>query len=611
MRKKFLSLYLSIADSNMRNITIKILVMIPRLALKGAQITNDKPNMMPRLHQHISSMISTIKKKSSLVTPYDKAALILICSGLIFRAKHFLTNCSLWADELWFGIGIAGRSWLDIFSGQEIFPTSSRAPLIFNLIEKFNVTIFGNHEWALRLFPFFCGTAALFIFYLFLRRIKNDRTAFIALFLFALSPILIYFSAEAKQYSLDLAAAVTIFWLTEYFPKKNYSLKFLLGLGLLGALCIWTSNASLFVLASIGTVLFTESIINRQWRDTLTLSAAFLSWTISFAALYFFSLRHMVHNDILSQYWSVGFAPSPLTPASTLSWIQNVFLKMFNDPAALSSPSSLASSLWPLDIILPLLFFTGSIPVFKQNTRRFFFLSLPFLFLLLAGLIRAYPFEGRVIVFMVPAILIFLASGIDAAARKCRQYGNIIIVALIFLIFPHSLHQTASAFLTDYCREENREIFQIIREEFQPNDLIFFSPHGHFAFWYYAGQNGMFREPGNRTASKNDPLNSIRVGHLYHDTVDYKNETVVLFRYGMDFYNANGDYQSSLFEKKIDFILKDRPFMYDITRPRVWIFASGWDQKNFDITVNSFDLRWEKHLEKKYKEAYIALFNIE
>ncbi len=549
--------------------------------------------------ENFKNLFLKIQKRFSMLTRPEKITIFLLFSGLILRAKHYFTNCALWTDEAWFSIGIVNRSWKEIFIGHELFPHCARAPLIFNFLEKLSITIFGNHEWSLRFFPFLFAIISLFIFYILLSRLKKPRLACIVMFFFALSPILIYYSAEVKQYSLDLFITLSLLLASEFLPKKRYSFKFVLTFGLLGSICIWISNASLFILASIGIVFFFENLRRKRWNNVFRLSISFLFWISSFAILYYTSLKYMIYNEGLYVTWPDGFAPTPITVQGALLWLQDIFLKMFTDPLALSFP-----------LLALFLFLTGARSLYKENKKRFFILILPIILLLIAGLARTYPFKGRVILLVIPSVLIFLSTGILFFSQKLKNHGNIFLIFILCLLFTNSLREACSAFLTDYCKEDNRKICQIIQKEFQPGDFIFFSPHGQFAFWYYEGRSGLLKKQLKSNSSKKNSLKTMQTGLLFGSVVEDKGEEIIPFRYGLYLYDDKGEYQSSFFEKKIYFLLKNYPFPYNIDKSRVWIFASGCDPDLFEITVKAFEMRWPKLLERKYKRANIALFSL-
>ncbi len=84
------------------------------------------------------------------------------------------------------------------------------APAGFLLIEKAVVTLFGTSEFALRAFPLACGLIALPLFWRLAERILTGWAVPFAVGLFSLGMPFVYFSAQVKQYSSDVAASMLV-----------------------------------------------------------------------------------------------------------------------------------------------------------------------------------------------------------------------------------------------------------------------------------------------------------------------------------------------------------------------------------------------------------------
>jgi uncharacterized membrane protein len=84
------------------------------------------------------------------------------------------------------------------------------APVGFLFLEKLAFLMFGDGEYSLRLFPFLFSIASVFLFYEAGRRLLRPWGATIALALFAVSSYLVYYAAQIKQYSSDVAITLLI-----------------------------------------------------------------------------------------------------------------------------------------------------------------------------------------------------------------------------------------------------------------------------------------------------------------------------------------------------------------------------------------------------------------
>lgn len=135
---------------------------------------------------------------------------VIVCLGVVLRLVQYLSNPTLPSDEAALVLNIADRS----FSGL-------LAPLDFNMVApagflfavKVLVLTFGDSEYALRLFPFLCGLLSLLLFRAMVSRWVRPKAATIALGLFAISPCLIRYASEVKQYPCDVTVALGLYLL--------------------------------------------------------------------------------------------------------------------------------------------------------------------------------------------------------------------------------------------------------------------------------------------------------------------------------------------------------------------------------------------------------------
>src|SRR5207249_2944193 len=92
--------------------------------------------------------------------------------------------------------------------------------------------------------------------------------------------------------------------------NSEYALRlFPLLAGIIGAMAIWTSHPSFFVLTGTGIVLTWFYLRRKEWGNIRRLAIACAFWVLNFAVLYFISLRHLATNDVLLDYWARNFMP--------------------------------------------------------------------------------------------------------------------------------------------------------------------------------------------------------------------------------------------------------------------------------------------------------------
>ena len=172
----------------------------------------------------------------------------IICLGIILRLVEYLFNRSLNLSESSIALTVINGSFLELLQPSGYVQAIPSGFLIF---EKLAVQAFGNSEYALRLFPLLFGIVSLFLFYELAKRCINTMAALISLSLFAISDPLIYYSSVIGQFSGDLTIALLLFLLAVHIQSKRFTAPVTALFGIAGAIAVWFSHPSIFVL--VGT----------------------------------------------------------------------------------------------------------------------------------------------------------------------------------------------------------------------------------------------------------------------------------------------------------------------------------------------------------------------
>ena len=118
--------------------------------------------------------------------------------GCLLRIVQYLFDRSLWMDEAYLSLNVLHRSFAGLCRALDYH---QGAPIGFLLLEKSAVLWWGGSEYVLRLLPLLGGIASVLLFYKLANKVLPANAVPIAVGLFAISPTLIYYSAEVKQYS--------------------------------------------------------------------------------------------------------------------------------------------------------------------------------------------------------------------------------------------------------------------------------------------------------------------------------------------------------------------------------------------------------------------------
>jgi len=431
---------------------------------------------------------------------------LLIVLGIILRVVQCLYNRSLWLDESFIGLNVMNRSFLELLKPLDF---GQAAPLGFILIEKIVSFIFGNSEYALRLFPLVSGIISIFLFYGIIKRWLDEKAVPIALILFVISERLIYFSSEVKQYSSDvMVSLLLLFIFTKYLEKEKVKFLDFVIPGLIGSLAVWFSFSSFFILAGFGITIFLMYIKKREYYKFRPLFFIFFLWGISSMLNFLVSLNGISINPDLVEYFQYDFMPLQIKSFQDIFWFLKAFYKFFSFTLGLPALRSIIGwhsftngigisefsmcSLYTrvtLAVIAllvfnaGLIFFVGTYSFFLKSKEKFFILISPFFVSLFVSGLRLYPFVGRTNIFLVPIAFIFIAEGVFFLKKTIKS--KIISLVIIVLLFSYPILSSGYNIIKSNKVEEIRPVIEYVNDNWQDGDLLYVYKFSIPAFTYY------------------------------------------------------------------------------------------------------------------------------
>jgi hypothetical protein len=406
-------------------------------------------------------------RRSWLVTPLtvtvmaEGLAWVAVAIGLTLRMLAYAENRTLYRDE---------RSLLEnlvklpVFDFRTTLTEYQLAPPGFLAVERMLVRLPGDDVLAARSFPLVCGIASLFLFRAAARRFLVPHAIPIALGLFALSDWLIYYSAEIKQYSCDLALTLAALLLaagpapgaspgspgeSEASDSAPWSARRLLYLGGFGAIGVWFSHPLAFVLAGVGTYLLAMAAIRRDGRGVLGLLVVGLAWAASFAACYVVSHGMLDKGRFIWDWWDFAFLRLPPHSMAELKLEFWQLLNVFDSPADVKTPlGPVVTAMLALALAI-----AGAASMLRRWPGGLYLLAAPVAGALAASVLRQYPFHGRLLIFLVPSVHMLVSQG---AVSISRAGGPRLVGALgVFLL----LQPAYDAFSHQFVQPLNHEHF--------------------------------------------------------------------------------------------------------------------------------------------------------
>ena len=408
-------------------------------------------------------------------------AWLLIAIGVLLRLGRYLDNRSLWHDEASIALNLVNRSLAGLFEPLEYVQTVPVGTLV---LQKCSVMLLGANEMAFRLVSFLAGVLSLPVFYGFVKRWVNARAGLIALALVVFSEMLIFYAADTKHYALDFLVALLFLSLGVQMLHDGVKGATLAAWGLTGVLGVWVSHPAVFVLSGVGGVLLIHEWFAGRKSAAGRLGLTLLVGWASFAGVFWLNARNSTMAQALQGYWSAGFWPVVPRSLTEALWLPRTFINLFTDPLGIKA--------WALAAALCII---GITVLYQTQRRMFFLLSTPIFLTLLASALHQYPFVtserfevplwGRVVVFLMPVFLLFIAVGLDAIWRNLSAYQAVAGWTLLGILLGPCIMTSVQGVGHPPGVQEVRPLLALAQPDLRAGDVLYVSWGADYPFRYY------------------------------------------------------------------------------------------------------------------------------
>jgi 4-amino-4-deoxy-L-arabinose transferase-like glycosyltransferase len=326
----------------------------------------------------------------------------LIIGGLALRLSRLLENRPLWTDEAKLALGIGRLDYLGLLHSLDY---NQVAPILYVWLMKALTSLFGMHEWVLRLPALIAGSLVVAIIWLVGKRTLSEAGALVAVALTATAPLLIAYSAEAKPYELDACvSAILLLFALRVNECDDHRRR--LTLGLLGVLGIGLSFPAVFVLGAIGATLIVSAAFRRDWTSAVTMLLCSMVWMGVF-----FLQRHLTYADATTDEVMQNFWRGVMIRIGEPGWVDRLIVSLRSAILSSTDPG------WrPLKYFAPMTILIGTIVIWKRSGKTVALLLVASLGLaLLASALALWPIDGRLALFFAPVAFLWIAAVADLA----------------------------------------------------------------------------------------------------------------------------------------------------------------------------------------------------
>jgi hypothetical protein len=393
----------------------------------------------------------------------------VIAVGIVLRVTRFFADRSLWGDEGALALNLIQKPMRDLLEPLDYL---QGAPTGFLLAEKGIVELLGDDELALRLFPLACGILSLFLFAAVARRVLEPIGAAFALVLFATVEPLVYYSSEVKQYSVDVAATLVLFYGALAIDWRKARAWHVGLAGVAAGVIVWFSHAALIVLPALALALLVTYGLSRDVRAFKAVLAASAVGGIGAAGAY------LVNHDNARRVASAAVS-SESGSAIGLGQFTDPLRDLWN---ALADPVGLARTTTALGLIACVL---GGVLLIHLNLQRALLVITPIAATLAASILDLYPFGDRFILFLVPFFLLLVGAGLEVLMRP-QSRGAPFGMLAVLLVLSYPIARATTNLVRPPGHEELKAVLGEVQARWQPGDALYVWYQTQYPFRYYA-----------------------------------------------------------------------------------------------------------------------------
>ena len=431
------------------------------------------------------------------IPPFVAACLFAVVAlGLVLRFAQYGHDREFWEDEAVLAVEIIQKTPLELTG---VLAHDMNYPIGFLLVEKLMLALFGASEYAFRVFPLLAGLLSIvyfarlaWVFALSDRGADKAQTTLdtwgvvlVAVLCFSANKHLIYYSSELRQYAFELLSACMVYVLAGTSQMGSRSTREIhtriVALSLFAIIAVWISLTVVYVLAAATLVQAWSLRARENRRSLMLLVGGSALWGISFLFHYGLIKSHIAAQDMagnLQRYSAYMSPPLPPTSFAELQMLRESIEHLFYYPGGMT--------------FIGLAIFTfglGSLSLWKRDKPLFWMLLLPVLFAGLASALHQYPFRGRYLLFIIPAMCLLLGEGVGVFWRRdgagLRPAGYLLAFMLLAQPLAHGLGVLKEPRTGPGGGSHTTQVLAYIQEHWQQGDRIFVHASQRSTFLYY------------------------------------------------------------------------------------------------------------------------------
>lgn len=400
---------------------------------------------------------------------------LLLALGVVLRVREYLAARSLWLDESLLALELIQNTPRELLGPLDFYQA---APAGFLLGEKAIGELVGYSEMALRFLPLVLGILALFVFVPVARRTVAASAVPVALTLMVVADGLVYYAAEAKQYSVDVFAAVCLLAAAAPLARAVADRRALL-LAFAVTPLIWFSHAAIFVATGCGVVIVVTAVVARRRERLVRVLPVVAAWALACLIVVLTSPDYdeLRAGQADASDVFVGQADSVLDPSWVVTFGGSVALALgFPGAGPLALLAKLAAGLAVV----------GFVFLLRRSPVAAVLLGAPVGTMLIVSALDLYPLYERTTLFLVPIVALLFGEGVVAVASLfARPHRSIAFAAATLLVIALPVATAAERFVDRPVREELKPALSYARDRWERDDILYLNWHDQAVYLYY------------------------------------------------------------------------------------------------------------------------------
>lgn len=346
--------------------------------------------------------------------------LILIISLVVRYAK--LDFQSLWLDEIYtMNMANPANGISEIYA---LSQTTDALSVLYFVLLNFIFKTLAYTSFVARMFSLIFGVLGIYCTFLLGKEIRNKNTGLFAALILSVNYFHIFYSQEARVYSMYMAfTCLSFLFLLKFLKSSTTRHAVYYGLGTL--LMLWSHFFGLFVVVSqvaiiiFWTLYFKSNIKTLFKKGIITFLIVVIGFLPELPIL--FSLSKVsstwiapLTNRAFADMFSAFFGDSFLLISLAIVFLLFILFKTFDEHPMERSVENKQDLTMFMFVLLPWIFVCFFIPYFKS------FLQFPI-------------FQSRYLISILPAIVLLIAAGFDMV--KSKLLGQALLIFFVLLSF--------------------------------------------------------------------------------------------------------------------------------------------------------------------------------